>query len=103
MVIKYLFSILILFYLNPLSGEEKTIEGLLFNSIYDKPKGRDNATSLTIPSKNMISFQRTLSVEFDVFFGERALLVLFLVLGIKTIPTYLCCRTLTIKVMTQVI
>lgn len=86
MVIKYLFSILILFYLNPLSGEEKTIEGLLFNSIYDKPKGRDNATSLTIPSKNMISFQRTLSIEFDVFFWRKSPFGFILSAGNKNDP-----------------
>ena len=65
-------SILILVCSLFLQGEEKIIDGLLFNSIYDESEGRKNATSLTIPSKRTISYEKNLTIEFDAFFWRKS-------------------------------
>ena len=51
-----------------LQAEENIIDGLLFNSIYDNLEGRNGATSLTIPSKDAILYEKNLTIDFDVFF-----------------------------------
>ena len=61
------------------------------------------ATSLRIPSSNIISYDKNLSVEFDVFFGERIHLALFLAQGIQMNPIYLYYHTQIIKAQIQVI
>ena len=57
-----------------LQGEEKVIDGFLFNSIYDEPEGRNNATSLTISSKRTISYEKNLTIElkkYELKIGEE--------------------------------
>jgi len=75
-ILRNFLFILILGFSSSLLSEEKTIEGLLFNSIYDEPKGRNNATSLTIPPESVISFDKDLSIEFDVFFWRKISIIL---------------------------
>tara|TARA_X000000950_G_scaffold188103_1_gene227471 strand:- start:1296 stop:3845 length:2550 start_codon:yes stop_codon:yes gene_type:complete len=54
-----------------LRAEENIIDGLLFNSIYDDLEGRNGATSLTIPSKDAIIYEKNLTIDFDVFFWRK--------------------------------
>ena len=81
-----------------LQAEENTIDGLLFNSIYDDLDGRNGATSLTIPTKDAILYEKNLTIDFDVFFGERVLLDLFLVQGTSKTLIYLYYHILIIRV-----
>ena len=55
-----------------LQAEENTIDGLLFNSIYDNLEGRNGATSLTIPTKDAILYEKNLTIDFDVFFWRKS-------------------------------
>ena len=64
--------ILIYVYSSFLLCEEIIIEGLLFKSIYDEPKGRSSTTSLTIPSKRTISYKKNLSIQFDIFLWKKS-------------------------------
>ena len=67
-------SILILVCSLFLQGEEKVIDGFLFNSIYVEPEGRNNATSLSIPSKRTIFYEKNLTIElkkYELKFGEE--------------------------------
>ena len=71
-ILRSLLIILILSYCSIIQAEGKAIEGLLFNSIYDDPKGQNKATSLTIPSKDAIFYENNLTIEFDVFFWRKS-------------------------------
>ena len=68
---KKILYILVHFQLSYLFCEQNSVEGLLFNSIYDNEGSSNSATSLRIPSSNIISYDKNLSVEFDVFFWRK--------------------------------
>ena len=72
-----------------LHAEENIINGLLFNSIYDVYEGRNSATSLTIPSKDAVFYETNLTIDFDVFFGEKIPLALYLAQGMMKTLIYL--------------
>ena len=67
----FVFIIIVSFF-SALQAEENTIDGLLFNSIYDNFQGRNWATSLTIPSKDAILYEKNLTIDFDVFFWRKS-------------------------------
>ena len=58
-------------FFSALYAEENIINGLLFNSIYDASEGRNSATSLTIPSKDAVRYEKSLTIDFDVFFWKK--------------------------------
>ena len=52
-----------------LQAKENITDGLLFNSIYDVPEGRNSATSLTIPSKDAIFYENNLTLDSKFILG----------------------------------